>query len=682
MPDTTIELPALSREAYLRADTVNEAARTVEITWTTGATVRRNRIFQDAIDEELSVDPGAVRLERLNAGAPFLNTHRAGSLESVLGVVEPDSARIENGLGTATIRFSERADVEPVFRDIAAGIIRNVSVGYRVHRYDIEKRDGAPELWRAVDWEPLEISAVPIGADPGAQVRGGDTQEDASNDCVLTRQAGSGSTAPSDPIEITKGNQMPKSKKATDGDATETRQDEAEAQTRADVSTTQTPAPETRAAPGPDAIRTEERQRASEILTLCRRHDLDGLAADLIGRGVTLDAARTEILDKIADADPLQGRVHEPAPASARSTGDADTAYRDAVAQALLHRHNPGSHELTSAGRDFRGMSLIELARHALERQGQTTRGMSRLELAGEALGTRAAGAMSTSDFPIILANVANKTLRQAYASSPRTFAAWARRATITDFKPVSRTQIAGAPDLEKVLESGEFKYGSIGEGKETYALATYGRIVAITRQVLINDDLDAFTRIPSAFGAAAADLESDIVYAILTQNPNMADNKALFHASHGNLGTAAGVTETALGEAYRKFGSQKGLEGRLISILPSYIITPPGTRAIEARKQMTQTTPAATADVNTFAGRLQVIEEPRLIPSTGNDPWFLAADPGRVDTIEYAYLDGQEGVYTETRTGFEVDGIEIKARHDFAAKAIDWRGLFKNAGV
>jgi len=679
MPDTTIDLPALSREAQLRADTVNEVARTVEITWTTGATVRRNRIFQDAIDEELSVDPGAVRLERLNAGAPFLNTHRAGSLESVLGVVEPDSARIENGLGTATIRFSERADVEPVFRDIAAGIIRNVSVGYRVHRYDIEKRDGAPELWRAVDWEPLEISAVPIGADPGAQVRGGEAQSETQNPCILTRQNASTEI---EHIEITKGNDMPKSKKATGSESNDTVRNEGAYQTRTSEPNVQTPAPETRTAPDPDAIRTEERQRASEIMTLCRRHDLDGLAADLIGRGVTLDTARTEILDKIADADPLQGRVHEPAPASARSNGDADTTYRDAVAQALLHRHNPGAHELTAAGRDFRGMSLIELARHALERQGQSTRGMSRLELAGEALGTRAAGAMSTSDFPAILANVANKTLRQAYSSSPRTFAAWARRATITDFKPVSRTQIAGAPDLEKVLESGEFKYGSIGEGKETYALATYGRIVAITRQVLINDDLDAFTRIPSAFGAAAADLESDIVYAILTQNPNMADNKALFHASHGNLGTAAGVTETALGEAYRKFGSQKGLEGRLISILPSYIITPPGTRAIEARKQMTQTTPSATADVNTFAGRLQVIEEPRLIPSSGTDPWFLAADPGRVDTIEYAYLDGQEGVYTETRTGFEVDGIEIKARHDFAAKAIDWRGLFKNTGV
>ncbi len=208
---------------------------------------------------------------------------------------------------------------------------------------------------------------------------------------------------------------MPKSKTAGGDDTTKTRSED---------SVVQPPAPETPPTPDPDTIRREERQRASEIMTLCRRHDLDTLAADLIGRGVSLDAARAEILDKIADADPLQGRVHEPAPATARGNGDADTAYRDAVAEALLHRHNPSSHELTANGRDFRGMSLIELARHALERHGRSTRGMSRMELAGEALGTRAAGAMSTSDFPIILANVANKTLRQAYSSSPRTFAA------------------------------------------------------------------------------------------------------------------------------------------------------------------------------------------------------------------------------------------------------------------
>ena len=187
MPKDIIDLPLQGRMASVRADSVDEAARTVEIIWTTGATVRRARFWDEAVDEELSLDGSAVRLDRLNGGAPFLNSHDAWSLDSVLGVVVDGSARIANGQGTATIRFSERADVEPIFRDIAGGIIRNVSVGYRVHRYDITKRDGAPELWRAVDWEPLEISAVAIGADPGAQVRSDTTRTTTMNTCTLTR---------------------------------------------------------------------------------------------------------------------------------------------------------------------------------------------------------------------------------------------------------------------------------------------------------------------------------------------------------------------------------------------------------------------------------------------------------------------------------------------------------------
>ncbi len=52
------------------------------------------------------------------------------------------------------------------------------------------------------------------------------------------------------------------------------------------------------------------------------------------------------------------------------------------------------------------------------------------------------------------------------------------------------------------------------------------------------------------------------------------------------------------------------------------------------------------------------------------------------MDTVEYAYLEGNEGVFTETRQGFHVDGVEIKCRHVFGAKAIDWRGLFRNDGA
>ncbi len=64
---------------------------------------------------------------------------------------------------------------------------------------------------------------------------------------------------------------------------------------------------------------------------------------------------------------------------------------------------------------------------------------------------------------------------------------------------------------------------------------------------------------------------------------------------------------------------------------------------------------------------------------SVGVTNWFMVADPSQIDTIEYCYLEGQQGVYIETRYGFEVDGVEIKARLDFAAAAVEPRGLQKN---
>ena len=683
MPKDMLNLPVLGREATVVPGAINKEDRTIDVVWTTGATVRRARWEGwDTVveyDEELIVSPNAVRLGRLNDGAPFLESHMAWSLNSVLGNVVPDSVKVEGGEGRATIRLTSAPDAESVIHRILEGSVNKVSVGYRVHKYEIEKRDGERELWRAVDWEPYEISAVAMPADPGASIRSDESGQERLHPCAIIRR----DTNPA-PAGQPKGHTMPKKKQAADGAAENGRATDAtDQQIGTDVATDaargeRQDAAALQVAETNDAIEAE-RQRASEILTLCRRHGLDDRAEDMIKRGVSLDEARAEILDHLADGDPFEGRTA--VPAQAQSSGETEIAYRDAATTAIMHRADPGNVEMTSDAREFRGMSLLEQARHVLERGGVSTRGMSRMELATAAFQTRA-GAMSTSDFPAILANVANKTLRRAYEDTPRTFAMWARRATISDFKPVNRTQIAGAPDLRWIAENAEYTYGAISDGKETYNLATYGRIVAITRQAIINDDLDALTRIPASFGAAAADLESDLVYAILTGNPTMADGTALFHANHGNLGTAAAVTEAALGEAYKLFGKQKGLEGRPISVLPSYIITPPGSRAIEARKQVTATTPNSTADVNTFANRLQVVEEPRLIPATGADPWFLAADTARIDTVEYAYLDGQEGVYTETRVGFEIDGVEIKARHDFATKAIDWRGLFKNAGV
>ena len=312
---------------------------------------------------------------------------------------------------------------------------------------------------------------------------------------------------------------------------------------------------------------------------------------------------------------------------------------------------------------------MLEMARKSVEAQGVRTEGMSRMQLAERAL-------HGTGDFPEILANVANKTLRAAYESQARTFTAWAKQNTAVDFKEMSRTQLGDAPTLKKVNENGEFTYGTIGEGAEKYSLATYGRIVGITRQAIVNDDLNAFSRVLPAFGVAAANLESETVYNILNTNPAMSDTVDLFHADHGNLDSAAVISVASLSAGRAKMRKQTGINGSPINVAPSFLLVPPELETVAQQYTSTAYMPEAGANINPFAGTLQVIADSRL---TDAADWYLIANPNQIDTVEYSYLEGNEGVYLETRNGFEVDGVEIKARLDFAAKAIDWRGMYAN---
>jgi hypothetical protein len=242
--------------------------------------------------------------------------------------------------------------------------------------------------------------------------------------------------------------------------------------------------------------------------------------------------------------------------------------------------------------------------------------------------------------------------------------------------------QLGEAPALETVNEHGEFKRGTIGEGAESYQIATVGKVFAISRQVVINDDLDAFTRVPMLFGRSAANYESNLVWGILTANAAMADGVTLFHASHSNLGSAGAISDTTLTEARKQMRLQKGLDGTtVLNLMPTQLIVPAALETTAKKYLATEIRPGKASDVNPFAGSMSLVVEPRL---DGSSPtaWFVAADPGQIDMIELAYLQGQRGVYIETRNGFDVDGVEIKARLDVGAKAIDHRGLFKNAGA
>lgn len=169
---------------------VNDSDRTVELIFTTGTgVVRYDWMSGQRYLEKLSLDPAHVRLDRLNDEAPLLDTHSSYSVSSVLGATVPGSAEISAKKGRVKVRFSKRDAVEPVYQDVKARILTKVSVGYLVHKFlETTGKDGSLPVRTAVDWEPYEVSMVPMGADAGARVRSSaDASHVSTQPCVLVR---------------------------------------------------------------------------------------------------------------------------------------------------------------------------------------------------------------------------------------------------------------------------------------------------------------------------------------------------------------------------------------------------------------------------------------------------------------------------------------------------------------
>lgn len=687
-----MELPPLQLRAELSPDTVDSEARTVDVIFSTGAPVLRSDWWSgERYIETLSLEPEAVRLGRLNNGAPFLDTHSSYSLESVLGVIVEGSAKISAKRGVATVRFSKRADVEPVWQDVQDGILRNVSVGYRVHKYEKEEpTDGSPTRMHATDWEPFEISAVPIGADDGSKIRSAEERAAVvTNPVQIIARASripQGGKVMLKRVDPNADGTCPEGYELVDGSCQLIEGERAIRPNPAD------PGAPTRLAPAaaPDAVKEErerateaERKRVSGIISAVRAARLPSSHADqLIKDGTSLEEARGRVLDQLADDD--GPRTQSQGVEIRELSGGIDGTIKRGVSNAMLHRVAPGLFKLEEIGRPYRGLSLIETAKVCLQARGVRTTGMSKMEVAGLALGLHARGGMhTTSDFSEILADVANKTLRQAYQEAPQTFTQISRQTTIPDFKPVRRVQLGEAPALLEVKEHGEYTRGTIGEGKEQYQLASYGRVFAITRKALVNDDTDAFSRLTLLFGRSARNLESDLVWAQITSNPTMGDGTALFHADHGNLaGVAAAISVDSIGIGRASMRKQKGIDAAtFLNVVPRFIIVPAGKETLADQLVSTALLATQSSNVNVFAGKLAVIAEPRLDGASAT-AWYLASSPDQIDIVEYAYLEGESGPVVENRIGFDVDGLEVKCRHDFAAKVIDWRGLFKNAGA
>lgn len=405
----------------------------------------------------------------------------------------------------------------------------------------------------------------------------------------------------------------------------------------------------------------------------------------MVRQNVTVEQARTNVLEELARRDAASGG-HRQTPQISTVRDETELRLRG-MEDALLSRLMP-AHALDDNSRQYRHLSMLEMGREHLERSNISTRGMDRMGIARGMLQVRAAGMHSTSDFGALFTNVASRRLSAMYQAYPATYAQWARRGpNLADFKPVQVVSMGAGPELLKVNEHGEFKYGTFGDSSETYQLATFGRILAMTRQAIINDDLRGFDRLISLFGGSAKRLENSLVYAQMAGNPVMGDGKALFHADHKNLLTGAGsaLSLESLQAGRAKMRGQKGTGGETLNLAPKYLIVPAALESLAYQLTSNAYTPTSQAAINEFAtgGRsaLTVIVEP-LLDDISTTAWYLAAENAVIDTVEYAYLDGADGPVTETREGFEVDGTEIKCRLDFAAKSLDYRGMVKANGA
>lgn len=615
---------------------------------------------------------------------PLLDSHGRYSVDDVFGSVR--DIAVDGAAMTGRAFYSETGRADDAFRKSQEGHLTDYSAGFRVLKemrlgenqtteFDGKAYEGPCIL--VTEWALKEVSTCPIGADPSAKARADKSNQPAR----FSASAG--------PKQRTKEKDMDERLRAylikcgMREDATE---EEAWAYLkgldgkRADAGGGPGLGGGDGKDPGkdPEKVRMDEQERVLGIMGLCERHECGDMSDTLIKEGKSLDQARAVVLDAI---DKRKTAGDKDKPGFRVEMGiDGRDKFRDAAQDALRVRSGlvmPGGDAKLAMGYDeLTGFSLVELARRSLVYANQSDRG-NPMDMVGRAL--------TTSDFPIILANIANMSLAQGYETAEETWSQWAATGSVPDFKVNTIARVSESDDLEEIPEDGEYKHGSRDEAKEQYQIATYGKMFKISRKTIINDDLNALSDVPNKHGQASARLVGDVAYAVLTANSAMGDGVALFHADHANLlasGTVIGTTGMAAG--IKAMAGQKDMKGkRRLNIRPFAVLAPTSVEAASEvffASALFDATDKGSTRANIYAGtKYKRIYEARLDDDSAT-AWYLLAAKGK--TVKVFFLNGVMTPYMEMRQGWNVDGVEYKVRMDVGAKALDWKTVWKNPGA
>jgi hypothetical protein len=609
----------------------------------------------------------------------LLDTHdRWSGTSAVLGSYRDIKPEGEQLIGRAC--FSTVPEAEGPWTKIREGHLTDFSVGYRVVNSEwipagetrkIKGNSFEGPVSIVTRWRLKELSACPIGADELAKARSKtpETPKEPAREIPPEPK-------PEPKIE-TKGQSKMNKKffamlvaRGLDKDATE---EQAWAffellEARGELFNPSKIA---------DKAKQDERERRSEIRSMCSDMGFEDEAQRMLDEDMTVDQARAELFKLLK-----KGKEADPVRAAAAIIADERDKFRDAAGHSVLMRAGVDIAKPAEGAEELRDFTMVELCREALRLAGKPYKG-DRREIVGRAL--------TTSDLPAILANVANKQLLAGFEEANETFEVWTDTGSVPDFKAMTLARASEADDLDEIAERGAYEYGDLSDKKETVQAVTFGKITAITRQAIINDDLGAITMVPRKMGRAAKRKIGDCVYSVLTANAAMGDGVTLFHdATHGNVGTSAVIGISPVAEAIRLMGLQTDPSGNAyLNIRPEYFIGPKTIEGVSEvffrsekfadKDSLATDSYLAASRVNPYSGDYFTRVYDARLDGSDTAKYYFAGPRGM--TVTVFYLNGQKEPYMEQREGWTVDGTEFKVRIDAAAKAVDWVALVSNAG-
>jgi len=690
--------------------------------------------------EVLSHDPEDADFSRLAEVGAVLRDHNPSQI-----VGRPENVRLDIGDRKGRLSLvwgSTDTAAKAKHEALIDRSLRGVSVGYQVDEYIYFKESGVyrgtvyPEgTWLAAKWQAIEASLTPVAADPSVGV--GRNVPAAGEGAAPDKRKQEGSKVKWW-IRFLKTHLFRETEQA-EGTVIEVDETDGKRLVGENVAVrmlesvsepTEPAAPVAPVEPTPEPDQRTEpdietrmrdllkagRERREGVRAIAKKYDVEIPAEMIEHEDFTVDKAREFALEKLSD------RMKNAPTADVTVTKDGRTSFRKAATEALLMRvGGPAlAREEKLAGKPLEQtgiatpfMSLVDLARESLQRANipvQTGQPDEIIELAmrGPAISSytlRAAEAITvgTSDFPYILANVANKEMLAGAEMADVTYPDWCKIGSLRDFRQGSRLKLSEAGKLEQVVEFGEYEMTKFGEQRETLTLLTYGKVFNLSRQAIINDDLNAFTAIPRKMGEVAAILPNDLAVIVLLANGNMSDGTALFATAHNNISdnlSAYGLDTIAkaragIGNLYTIVMQQTAFQhadisGEQITLRQrARVVLVPPTNWQNVDTAIGASSFGEGADnVNPLKNKLRYVIEPSLEDTnfTGNSTvaYYEFVDPNLSPVIEVAFLNGNTTPYMEevVNTGSAADGRVWKVRHDCVAGAVDWRGAAKEVSV